>query len=156
MAIDRRQVHFREGDPLEVIGEIETIEADPDAGAWVTFSPWVDPEDIPVVSVLKKLFSARGSQVPEITWVPARNGEPAQVGILHSTGGNALERLGERGVHIPDEWKAVSDHTLRGLLLAMPPGTSARRLVRFCVESARALAAVPTDDRFIAEVSTPG
>ena len=153
MAIEHRMVHFRTGDLSEVVAEIESISARQVDNEWVTISPWVDPEHLPVVSVLRRLFSGRGSKVPEVTWVPAQGREPAQFGVLHSTGPQALERLGERGVVLPSTWKMVSDHSRRGLLMGVHPDTTGEQVVRAAIDAAAALAAVPTDDRWVAQIS---
>lgn len=154
MAIDHRMVHFRDDDVDEVVAELERISAAGDGKEWVTISPWVDPEHLPVTSVLRRIFSGRGSKVPEVTWVSAQGGEPAQLGVLHATGPQAADRLAERGVAVPDAWRMVSDHSKRGLLLAIHPDTSNATVVAVALDAARALAEVPTDDRWVAQVST--
>ena len=154
MAIDHRQVHFHTDDVDEVVAEITRIAEVADGSEWVTIAPWVDPENLPVVSVLRRLFSARGSKIPEVTWVPAQSGEPAQLGVLHATGPDALSRLHERGVAIPDSWRKLGDHSKRGLLFALPPETTPATVLRVAIETARALAEVPTDDRWVAQVSS--
>lgn len=156
VAIEHRMVHFREPDVSEVVREIDRIESGTDHAEWVTISPWVDDEHLPVKSLLHRLFSARGSKVPEVTWVPAQDDEPAQLGILHSTGAKALERIGERGVVAPATWVKLGDHSKRGLLFAVDPATPTREVVAFALDVARVLAEVPTDDRWVAQVSTAG
>lgn len=147
-------VHFRTNDLSEVIAEIDGIAERANGREWVTISPWVDPENLPVVSLLRRIFSARGSQVPEATWVPALDREPAQVGLLHSTGARASERLAASGVDAPASWIEISDHSKRGLLLAVHPDSTAEDVVRFVIAASEVLAAVPTDDRWVAQVST--
>lgn len=154
MAIDHRMVHFRDDDLAEIVGEIDGIIARANGREWVTISPWVDPENLPVTSLLRKIFSAHGSKVPEVTWVPPQGGEPAQLGILHAHGPGAAEFLNETGVAIPSTWIQVSDHSKRGLLYAVHPDATTNEVVRFALESAQVLAAVPTDDRWVAQVST--
>lgn len=146
-------VHFRADDLSEVVTEIESISARGVDNEWITISPWVDPEHLPVVSVLRRMFSGRGSKVPEVTWVPAQGREPAQFGLLHATGPRALERLHERGVRLPESWKMVSDHSRRGLLMGIHPDTTPTQVITAAIESAGALAEVPTDDRWVAQVS---
>lgn len=154
MAIERRIVQFRFDELAEVVGEFDRISKNNDGKEWVTISPWVDPEHLPVVSLLHRMFSGRGSKVPEVTWVPAQEGEPAQLGVLHATGPHALDRLRERGVTPPATWRKIGDHSKRGLLFALHPETASIDAVRFALDAARALAEVPTGERWIAEVSS--
>lgn len=148
-------VHFRLVDPSEVIAEIEMIAASVDSGQWVTISPWVDPEDLPVVSVLHRLFSARASKVPEVTWVPATAKEPAHLGVLHGTGPQAMQRLVDADVQLPSGWTPLQDHSKRGLLFEIAPDEAAATILDFAMTCAMVLAEVPTDDRWIAQVSSP-
>ena len=67
MAIDHRMVHFHTDDLAEVVGELDRIGQTNDGREWITIAPWVDPENLPVVSLLRRMFSARGSKIPEVT-----------------------------------------------------------------------------------------
>lgn len=153
MGIEHRQVHFRTGDTSEVIADLDRISAESTGKEWVTISPWVDPEHLPVTSVLRRMFTARGPKVPEVTWFPAHGDEPAQLGILHATGPNALDRLASAGTTAPATWRSIGDHSKRGVLFAIAPGSSSSQVVDFAVGAAATLAEVPTDDRWIAQVS---
>jgi len=147
-------VHFRTNDLSEVADEIDQIAARANGREWVTISPWVDAEHLPVRSVLQRLFSGRGSKVPEATWVPALGSEPAQVGLLHPKGAKAFDRLTKAGVEVPEPWVAVSDHSKRGLLVAVHPDATSTQVVEYVVAASEVLAGVPTDDRWVAQVST--
>ncbi len=147
-------MHFRSDDAAEVIGEFNAIAERANGREWITFSPWVDPEHVPVVSVLRRIFSGRGSKVPEVTWVPAQGNEPAQLGFLHSVGANAYDVLIEGGAPMPERWVKVSDHSKRGLLFAVHPEATAQEVIDFTIAASHVLAGVPTDDRWIAQVST--
>ena len=154
VGINHRQVHFRTDDLSEVEQEIDAIAERANGREWVTISPWVDPEHLPVVSLLRRIFSALGSQVPEVTWVAAQGSEPAQLGFIHSRGAGAHEQLVSAGAPIPPTWVKVSDHSKRGLLYAVHPDTTATEVVEFAIAASQVLAAVPTDDRWVAQVST--
>ncbi len=154
VAIEHQQVHFRACDFSEVVDAIEAITERENGREWITISPWVDPEYLPVVSMLTRIFSGRGSKVPEVTWVAAEGNEPAQFGLLHSRGANAEERLVEADVAIPPTWVKLSDHSKRGLLFGIHPDTAPAEVVAFAVAAAGVLADVPTDDRWVAQVST--
>ena len=154
VAIDRRQVHFRTNDLREILDEIQSLSDKASGREWVTISPWVDPENVPVVSLLRRMFSGRGPELPVVTWTPAAEGEPAQLGILHATGPNAYDRLGDNGVSAPSSWVKVSDHSKRGLVYAVHPDSTPAQVVDFAVDAAAQLSMVPTDDRWVAEVAT--
>ncbi len=154
VAIEHRQVHFRTDDCSEVTTAIDEIAERANGREWITISPWVDPEHLPVVSLLRRMFTARGSKVPEITWVPAHGNNAAQFGLLHSRGANAHGQLVDADVAIPETWVKASDHSKRGLLFFVHPDTTAEQIVTFAIASAQAMAEVPTDDRWIAQVST--
>lgn len=147
-------VHFRDGDLTEVAQEFQEIQERSNGREWITISPWVDAEHLPVVSMLQRIFSARGSKVPEATWVPETNGQPAQLGFIHAQGPGAVERLTEAGVAVPEHFVVVSDHSKRGLLFGIHPDTTAEEILHFTVHVSAVLAEVPTDDRWIAQVST--
>ena len=154
VAIQHQQVHFRTDDFSEVSAAIEAITERANGREWITISPWVDPEHLPEVSMLSRIFSGRGSKVPEVTWVAAEGNEPAQFGLLHSRGANAHGRLIDADVAIPPTWIKVSDHSKRGLLFGIHPDTTPDQVVAFAVAASEVLAAVPTDDRWVAQVST--
>lgn len=147
-------VHFRSDDLSEVCQEIRAIQERANGREWITVSPWVDAEHLPVRSLLHRIFSARGSKVPEATWVPEMDGEPAQLGFMHAQGPGALDRLVDAGVAIPDQMVKVGDHSKRGLLFGVHPSTTPEEIVSFTLAAAEVLAEVPTDDRWIAQVST--
>jgi len=147
-------VHFRTSDLDEVVAEIAAIADRSNGKEWITVSPWVDQEHLPVVSVLRQIFSGRGSKVPEATWVPGTDGEPTQVGFVHAKGAGANDLLVAAGVHEPERFAMMSDHSKRGLLFGVHPDVSAAEVITFVVDASAALAEVPTDDRWIAEVST--
>jgi len=154
VGINHRQVQFRADDLGEVIQELDGIAARANGREWITFSPWVDPEHLPVVSVLRRIFSGRGSKVPEVTWVASHDDEPSQVGFLHAVGANADQYLRDGGAPMPDSWVKMSDHSKRGLLLAVHPDATARQVITYVIQAATVLAQVPTDDRWLAQVST--
>lgn len=147
-------VHFRDGDLSEVIDEFDRIAAAADGSEWITISPWVDAEHLPVRSALHRIFSARASKVPEATWVAAQNDEPAQLGVLHGTGAGALDRVHAAGFAVPGTWRKLGDHSKRGLLFAIHPDTTTRSVIEAALGVSRALADVPTDDRWVAQVTT--
>ena len=154
VAIEHRMVHFRTNDITEVTSEIQEIAERANGREWITISPWVDPEHLPEISLLRRIFSGRGSKGPEVTWVPAVGNEPAQFWLLHARGANAHGILADSDAVIPPTWIKVSDHSKRGLLFGVHPDTTPEQVVDFAVAASEVLADVPTDDRWIAQVST--
>ena len=86
------------------------------------------------------LFAFFGNQAAPVTMTTVmppkkdrRDTEGLTVGIMHPTGGKAVARLAEAGVHVPDGWLVRQDHTAPGLA-ATHPGCRERgrprRLVR--------------------------
>jgi hypothetical protein len=57
------------------------------------------------------------------TWTPASSkgrGRPANIGIAHGTGPNALDRLDDAGVSLPAEWQKRQDHAKNGIVAELP------------------------------------
>ena len=55
---------------------------------------------------------------------------------------------------ITDRFAKMSDHSKRGLLFGVHPDASPEEIVRFVLAASEVLAEVPTDDLWIAQVST--
>ncbi len=157
MALNHDMLQFRSDridTATDVLAAVDDMRSNGNARAWVTLSPYVDPADMPVTSVLRKLFSARGTKVPEVTFVPANGDEPAQIGVLHAAGPRAVVRLVEAGVELPDGWAAVQDHTRRGLLFNVAPQATSAEIIAFGCRVGEEVSVVPTDERWIARVSS--
>lgn len=157
MAIAHRLIQFRTGDFEEVKEAMAQAANRTDGSLWLRFQPWVDDEHMPVPKGLAGLFSSRGPQIPEATWIPAQGSgnqaEPTQVGIRHATGPGALDRLTASGVRPPSGWKLIQEHTKRGLVFGIPPGDPFDLAIDYVLGACAVLAMVPTDDRWTARVS---
>lgn len=157
MALNHYMLQFRSDEielATDMLAKIKEMRAVRSANTWITLSPFVEPADMPVTSVLRKLFSARGTKVPEVTFVPAHAEQPGQLGVLHGSGPGAVARLVDAGVQLPSGWDAVQDHTRRGLLFDVAPTATDKEIVEFACRVGAEVSVVPTDDRWIARVST--
>jgi len=109
---------------------------------WINISPWL-PDDVmaevPVQSGLGAWFSGRGPQVPMATWMPSndlgRRSTPAQVGVEHGTGPNALVRLRDAGHPIPDGWFPRQDHGKHGIVVELPPNTVGTDVIDWMIDA---------------------
>jgi hypothetical protein len=117
-----RLVEFGE-DPAPAVAAIDDIA---DGRGWCNLTPEVDASDVEVLT--PSVFSLRvkrGAPIASLVTSPPRKGErrPATLGVLHTRGRLGTERidqlLGGAGFSVRQ------DHTQRGLLLEVPPGTPA-------------------------------
>ena len=128
-----------------------------DGSGWLTFDPAIDDRfPVPTQSLLGKLVSGRGPAVPRGTWVPAqmdrRRPEPVSVGILHGTGADAVGRLAEKDIEVPDRWRIVADHSKRGLVAWVPIDIPDRDVLVWTLRASRALTRIPLTGRWRAAV----
>jgi hypothetical protein len=150
-------VEFLEFDP-DAPDEVLAAMADLSGGAgWLTIDPAIDERfPAPEQSTFGRLVSGRGPAVPRATWVPAdverRRPEPMSVGILHGTGANAVERLADKDITVPDRWRVVADHSKRGLVAWVPIDIPLDRVLAWTLTASRALTRVPLTGRWRAAV----
>ncbi len=85
-------------------------------GSWVNVEPDVDNSLRADVPGLFAWFSARGSQVPIGTFVAGSDRDAPSIGLDHSTGRGAGDRLSTAGVAVPSGWLLRQDHPKRGLI----------------------------------------
>lgn len=123
---------------------------------WLVVDPGVDVEDLVPPSNLLGLFTGRGSDVPQCSWVPGerRRGRPTplSVGVQHGAGRRARPALVEHGIHVPAGWTVVSDHPKRGLVLQVPDEAPHAEVLGWLLQAASALSRVPLDDEWRASV----
>lgn len=129
-------------------GVVRVMDELSDGSGWLTLDPAFDDEfPPPQQTTLGRLVSGRGPAVPRANWVPAELGrrrpEPVSIGILHATGARAVERLGEKGIPVPERWKVVADHSKRGLVLWVPIDVPHLQVLRWTCDAARSLTRVP-------------
>jgi hypothetical protein len=142
--------------PAGVVGCMRDLARSRDG--WVNLQPLVDEEDIPQMSVgILGWISSRGPAVPKATWVPGetkRNGSiaPDSIGLQHRGGPRARATLAEAGSPIPPEWKLLSDHPKRGLVIELPAGVMPETIVQWLVAAARILSPIDLPDTWVAAV----
>jgi hypothetical protein len=150
-------VEFLEFDP-EAPDEVLAVMADLAGGTgWLTLDPAIDDRfPAPEQTTFGRLVSGRGPAVPRATWVPAdverRRPEPMSVGILHGTGADAVGRLAEKGIDLPDRWRVVADHSKRGLVAWVPIDIPLDQVLAWTLTASRALTRVPLTGRWRAAV----
>lgn len=151
--------------------DVDFLEFDPDApddvlaamadlaggGGWVTLDPAIDERfPAPSENLFGKIVSGRGPAVPRATWVPAdvarRRPEPMSVGVLHGTGADAVGRLAEKGIAVPDRWRIVSDHSKRGLVAWVPIDIPLPDVLAWTLAACKGLTRIPLTGRWRAAV----
>ena len=154
MGVDVEFLEFDPDDPGEVLAAM----ADLAGGAgWLTLDPAIDDRfPAPEQNLFGKIVSGRGPAVPRATWVPAdverRRPEPMSVGILHGTGADAITRLAEKDIVLPDRWRLVADHSKRGLVAWVPIDIPLDQVLAWTLTASRALTRVPLTGRWRAAV----
>ena len=139
-------VEFRPDDRAGIVERM--VEIARDRNGWINFQPGIDPDDEPPApSALSGLFTGQGPAVPLATWTPGerrrRGVEPVTIGLQHASGSRAADRLRSQGTPVPDEWVVRSDHSRRGLVIAVPDGTDPDRVLKWLLAAARALTQIP-------------
>ena len=154
MGVDVEFLEFEPDAPDEVLAAM----ADLAGGAgWLTFDPAIhDDFPAPAENLFGKLVSGRGPAVPRATWVPAdverRRPEPMSIGILHGTGADAIGRLAEKDITLPERWRVVADHSKRGLVAYVPIDIPLDQVLAWTLTASQALTRVPLTGRWRAAV----
>ena len=124
---------------------------------WITFDPAIDERfPAPEQNLFGRIVSGRGPAVPRATWVPAdverRRPEPMSIGILHGTGADAVGRLAEKDITLPERWRVVADHSKRGLVAYVPIDIPHDQVLAWTLAASRALTRIPLTGRWRAAV----
>lgn len=124
---NHRRIQFHASNPDAVVLEMEAMAKLADGTTWLNVTPALDDPQAAIMadrSGAAGWFTGRGSDLPLATWVPAdlsgRKPEPPSLGIQHGTGSNALERLADVGLVLPEVWVKQQDSGKRGIVLAIP------------------------------------
>ena len=156
MAIKHTYINFFRHEPEELLDHMESAAVRGDGKTWLNLRPWVEQENLPNNSLLIKMFSAKGPEIPLGTWIPAspraKKPEPARVGLSHSGGRNAASQLVELGVVLPGGWNMLQDHTKRGLIFEVADGEQMDVVLEFVLSAASVLSGVRIDNRWIADL----
>jgi hypothetical protein len=118
-----------------------------DGSGWMVLDAAVAEDDLPPPAAFAGLFTAKGPDVPELSWVPGAAGgrrvEPLAVGIRHGGGPKAKLRLTEAGHPVPDGWYVVQDNPRRGLVAQVPDTEAHAAVLDWLLGAAAILANVP-------------
>ncbi len=142
-------------DPVDLADVLVEVAGRP--GSWVNVEPDVDDGLRADVPGLFAWFSARGSQVPVGTFVAGSDRDAPSVGLDHSTGRGAGNRLRDAGVTAPDGWSLRQDNPKRGLIWesVVPGPPNGASLAVFLMEATALFCPLPTDGRFRVSVNQP-
>ncbi len=139
-----RDVMFTVDDRSAIVDRMAELA---DGSGWIVFDAAVDEDDLPPPPGLAGIFSAKGPDVPELSWVPGERGgrrvEPLSVGIRHGAGPKAERRLAEAGHPVPDGWYVVQDNPRRGLVAQVPETEGHADVLAWLLGAAAVLANVP-------------
>ncbi len=118
-----------------------------------------DEARVPSRSGLGAWFSGRGPAVAMATWTPpavGRRPRPAQIGLAHGTGPDALPRLEELGLGLPTGWLKRQDHARNGIVAELPDRVDEGLVIEWLVTAATVLRTVvePGND-WLARVHQP-
>ena len=78
---------------------------------------------------------------------------PAQIGITHPVGTQAVNRLKDFGIEIPENWLLHQDHPKRGIVISLPEVYSQDDVVNFAVRSLEVLSPFEFDGSYMASVT---
>ena len=123
---------------------------------WLNLLPLIaDDKPVPATPSVFAVFSKRGPVVPLATWTPAASGKrptPVTIGIQHGVASGLTSRLADTPARVPAEWRVLSDHPRRGLVIEVPDGTSDRVVAQWLLACIDTVSMVPHVGR--AEVFT--
>ncbi len=142
MATTRDVIEFDRGDPSGLLAVMDEFATAGDKPGWINLSPSLDDQDaaqVPTRSGLAAWFSGRGPAIPMATWTPAVTRgrlRPAQIGLEHGTGPNALPRLRDAGISLPSGWTKRQDHAKHGVVVELPADVDHRAVVDWLVAAA--------------------
>jgi hypothetical protein len=117
-----------------------------DGSGWLVLHAAVEDDDLPPPPAFAGLFSAKGPDVPELSWVPGERGrrpQPLAVGIRHGAGPKAKRTLAEQGHAVPDDWFVVQDNPRRGLVANVPDTAAHADVLDWLLKAAAILANAP-------------
>jgi hypothetical protein len=155
----KKTIEFTPPDVAAVAHELGALRAA--GGGWVNLMPGID-EDASDVHPRAGLFAFFGNNAAPVTMTTVmppkkdrRDTEGLTVGIMHPTGGKAVERLAEAGVLVPVGWLVRQDHARRGLLLRTPVDVADTEVMEWSVRAGTALCRAEMTGRWRAVVYLP-
>jgi hypothetical protein len=154
-----KTIEFTPPDEAAVAHELHGLRTA--GGGWVNLMPGIDEEasDVHPRAGLFAFFGNNAAPVTMTTVMPPKTdrsvSEGLTVGIMHPTGGQAVQRLAEAGVAVPDGWLVRQDHARRGLLLQTPPAVTETEVIDWSVRAGTALCRAEMTGRWRAVVYLP-
>ena len=155
----KRTIESTPPDEAAVTRELDALRAA--GGGWINLMPGIDEEasDVHPRAGLFAFFGNNAAPVTMTTVMPPKKDrsdtEGLTVGIMHPTGGKAVERLAEAGVTVPDGWVVRQDHARRGLLLRTPVAVDDADVIDWSVRAGTALCRAEMTGRWRAVVYLP-
>lgn len=143
MATTAAVIEFTDDDVSPLVERMAALEQRGEG--WINLGPGLTPEEfatLPTQSTVAKWISGRGPAVPMATWTPASTkgrGSPAQIGLAHGTGPNALDRLEDAGLALPGGWQKKQDHAKNGIVAELPAVASHEAVVGWLLAAITAL-----------------
>ena len=140
-------VAFTSADVNAITQQMQKLEESGKGSGWINIapSPPGDHDQIdgpPKPTLLDKWFSGRGPTVPMATWTPPSTGRrpgPSTVGVEHGAGPNALVRLDDAGVPLPEGWRKLQDHAKHGIVAEPSPGAGYEEVLNWLLNACRHL-----------------
>jgi len=127
-----------------------------DGSGWMILDGAVMSEDVPPPAAFGGLFSGKGPEVPELSWVPGepggRRAEPLSIGIRHASGPKAKRRLSEAGHPVPEGWWVIQDNPRRGLVAQVPDRETNADVLDWLLGAATVLTTVPLTGNWRAKI----
>jgi hypothetical protein len=155
----KRTIEFTPPDEAAVVHELNALRTA--GGGWINLMPGIDEEasDVHPRAGLFAFFGTNAAPVTMTTVMPPKKDrsdtEGLTVGIMHPTGGKAVERLAEAGVTVPDGWVVRQDHARRGLLFGTPVAVADADVIDWSVRAGTALCRAEMTGRWRAVVYLP-
>ncbi len=153
------QLRFAQEDPAEIVQRAADL-AETHAG-WITLRPEVrETRETEPIGVFAALLADTRFEIPLCSWVVgplSRKGpRPFSLGVQHSTGTHAVDRLADRGVNLGAGWRTVQDHPRRGLVVEVPHTSPVGTMIPWLLHAGRVLAKLEVTGRWDAEVHARG
>ena len=157
MAISYRTFRFSAHNFDEIIMVLQANHHVSQQNFWLHIEPFVEDGQVHTSSIFWRMFSSRGPIVPKFTWVPSYERKeqlmPAQIGITHPVGTQAVNRLKDFGIEIPENWLLHQDPPKRGIDITLPEVYSQDDVVNFAVRSLEVLSPFEFDGSYMASVT---
>jgi hypothetical protein len=155
----KRTIEFTPPDEVAVADTLALLRLA--GGGWINLMPGIDEEasDIHPRAGLFAFFGNNAAPVTMTTLMPPKKDRSATegltIGVMHPTGGEAVARLAEAGVTVPEGWEVRQDHARRGLLVRTPAEVEDSDVVTWSVRAGTALCRAEMTGRWRAVVYLP-